>query len=97
MLNKTRGFNSLSTGSVLLTVAHKDGVFLCFEHFTFQKLHTHKCVCVCVKGAVVNAMSLSISDARFPSAVGPCHCIKDFFYDVENVAYKDALMRQLDG
>lgn len=56
---------------------------------------THSCVCV--KEAVVNAMSLSISDARFPPAVGPCQCIKDFFGDVENVAYKSVLMRQLDG
>lgn len=53
---------------------------------------------VCVKEAVVNAMSLSISDAWFPPAVGPCQGMKDFFScDVQNVAYKNALMRQLDG
>lgn len=37
-------------------------------------------VCGCVlKEASVNVMSTSISDARLPSAVGPCQILEDFF------------------
>lgn len=92
MLKKTGWINSCSTGSESFTVAHKEGVFFLFYLVCCSETPCSQ-VCVLNK-VVVNAMSPSISDARVPSAVGPCQCIEDLFYDVENVALNNAIMRQ---